>query len=44
MTLDYNYVWLIWSVAFLCPWVVLYVATWFVLPPRLKGAMGSDSL
>lgn len=28
---DYHYVWLIWSVAFLLPWSVLFVAR-----PRLR--------
>ena len=31
---DYHYVWLIWSAAFLLPWIVLFVAR-----PQLRGHM-----
>jgi len=36
---DYHYVWLIWSVAFLCPWAILYV----VLPAH-RAVMWKTSL
>ena len=36
--MNHHYVWLVWSSAFLLPWVVLYVAT-----PRLRGVMWRSS-
>ena len=36
---DYHYVWLIWSVGFLCPWAVLYVAV-----PEHRMVMWKSSL
>jgi hypothetical protein len=36
---DYHYIWLIWSVGFLCPWAVLYVAV-----PEHRTVMWKTSL
>lgn len=36
---DFHYVWLIWSVAFLCPWAVLYV-----IVPEHRAVMWKTSL
>ena len=37
---DHQYIWLIWSVAFLCPWAVLYV----VLPEHRAAMWRMSSL
>ena len=36
---DYHYVWLIWSVGFLCPWAVLYI-----ILPEHRDVMWKTSL